>query len=346
MKKLITLSIILLTCLSAQAKIYRLNNNPGTAAQFTNAQTAIDSCHTGDTLYAEGTTISYGAVTISNKINIIGPGYFLAQNPNTQVNPSSALFGEVTCAAGSNGSYLTGLQIGYLLIATGVNNIVIKRNYITTGTTAAPSLYLQGNNANILIVQNYITGIQPSCWAPLYLAPGCSNITIANNYVAGTGAGCNVIDVEPGASSVITNNVIWGTQNSYITINNTTFNDNIWNTTSGGGTFSNSANNSQNNNFSNCGQLDTTGGNARHNHINIPTANIFFLTGSYDAQFKLKAGSPAIGAGITGEDCGIFGGSDPYVLSGMPTVPAIYFFAAPTSGSGTLPVQVKIMSHK
>ena len=49
---------------------------------------------------------------------------------------------------------------------------------------------------------------------------------------------------------------------------------------------------------------------------------VFKYTGSTDGRYKLKAGSPAIGYGVGGVDCGIYGGPEPYVLSGMPTVPA------------------------
>ena len=344
MKKLAILSIISFMCLTAQAKVYRLNNNPGTAAQFTVAQTAIDSCHAGDTLYAEGTTISYGNVTISNKINIIGPGYFLAQNPNTQVNLNSALFGTITFNAGSNGSYITGIQAGYINLATGVNNIILKRNLINGTSNYTNQLLLNGNNANILILQNYIVSNQASNYGPVSLGSGCSNVTIANNFVQGTsGSGYELIHVDPAASAIITNNVIVGTAtNQYLTLNNTTFNNNILNVNGS----INGSNNSENNNFSMNANLDTTAGNAHHNHINISPSTLFVGTGSADGQYKLKAGSSAIGAGLTGEDCGMFGGADPYVLSGMPTVPAVFFFAAPTSGYGTLPVQVKIMSHK
>jgi len=268
----------------------------------------------------------------------------LAQNPNTQVNPSSALFTAISCSAGSNGTYITGIQVGYLNLATGVNNIVLKRNLINGTGSATSQLYLLGNNANVLIIQNYIVGNQNGNYAPIWLVAGCSNVTIANNFIQGTSSsGYVLLEVDAGASAVVTNNVLWGTAaNQYITLNNSTFNNNILNVNGP----INGVNNSENNNFSMNANLDTTGGNAHHNHINIPEATIFVNTGSYDGSLKLKAGSPAIGAGYSGEDCGMFGGSDPYVLSGMPTVPAIYSFSAPTSGSGTLPVQVKIMSHK
>jgi hypothetical protein len=31
--------------------------------------------------------------------------------------------------------------------------------------------------------------------------------------------------------------------------------------------------------------------------------------------------SPGLGAGFGGTDCGIFGGAEPYVLSGIPPIP-------------------------
>jgi hypothetical protein len=342
MKKLVLLLSLIIIGLSAQAKVYRLNNNPGTGAQFSSAQTAHDSCHAGDTIYVEGTTISYGTLNITKKINLIGPGYFLAQNPQTQVSSGTAYFAQINCNTGSAGSYLTGLDIVYLIIYD--NNIIIKRNYIRGSNNNAPSFYLFGNNANILIIQNYISGPQSSAYAPLYLKPGCSNITISNNYCEGTGAGYPVVYVDPASSAAITNNIFKGTTNANVTINNSTFNNNF--ILINGGSVQGSGN-SMHNNFSTSAAFDTTtGGNPNHNHISINPANYFLGFGSNDGQWKLKAGSPAIGAGYNGEDCGIFGGFDPYILSGIPTIPSIYFFAAPSSGSGTLPVHVKIKSNK
>ena len=62
-------------------------------------------------------------------------------------------------------------------------------------------------------------------------------------------------------------------------------------------------------------------GNGNLNSVDI--ADVFELTGSPDGQFKLKAGSPAIGAGADGYDIGMFSGPMPYILSGLPPVPII-----------------------
>lgn len=342
MKKLITVCIFSLVYLSVQANIYRVNNNPGTAAQYTVAQAAHDACNAGDTLYIEGSTISYGTLNISKKINLIGPGYFLPQNPQTQVNPSSAPFTNINCNVGSLGSYITGLDVGYIQIYD--NNIVLKRNYFHSASVTIPAVSIQSNKSGILITQNYIT----TSWSysgqyAIGISAGCSNITVTNNYLGGLYINGTVIYMDPAAAALIVNNTIVGGANNSLTLNNCTFNNNIVNFSAGS---ISGANNSQNNNLSVNAMLDTTGGNSHHNQINVPMTSVFIGTGSTDGQYKLKAGSPAIAAGLSGENCGMFGGSDPYVLSGMPTVPSIYFFGAPTSGYGTLPVQVKITSHK
>jgi len=47
-------------------------------------------------------------------------------------------------------------------------------------------------------------------------------------------------------------------------------------------------------------------------------------TNSADSLLRLAPNSPAFGAGYDGVDIGMFGGSDPYILSGIPPFPWIY----------------------
>jgi len=80
------------------------------------------------------------------------------------------------------------------------------------------------------------------------------------------------------------------------------------------------------------------------NQRNVVMDNVF-VGGDYDARWKLREGSPAKGAGANGEDCGIFGGSSPYVLSGVPPLPTIYYFDVPVSvpsTPNTLPIEIKV----
>jgi len=50
---------------------------------------------------------------------------------------------------------------------------------------------------------------------------------------------------------------------------------------------------------------------------------------------------------MNGVDCGMFGGNQPYVLSGMPSIPAVYNIVMPTTvvGNNNLPVTVSAKAH-
>ncbi|MEZ5083070.1 MAG: hypothetical protein R2750_06440 [Bacteroidales bacterium] len=88
-------------------------------------------------------------------------------------------------------------------------------------------------------------------------------------------------------------------------------------------------------------------GNQNGSQENVLTTDLYVgATGnSTDGQWQLKVGSPAIGTGEDGADIGIFGGESPYVLSGLPAIPAIYDLNAQSLPTNTLDVTVKAKSH-
>ncbi len=95
------------------------------------------------------------------------------------------------------------------------------------------------------------------------------------------------------------------------------------------GLFSHYSTSTYNNNISNSDQFGTE----NSNHENIDMETVFVGSGSTDGQWQLTDDSPAIGAGINGEDCGMFGGNTPYKLSGIPSeIPVIYELNVPPSG--------------
>jgi hypothetical protein len=96
--------------------------------------------------------------------------------------------------------------------------------------------------------------------------------------------------------------------------------------------------------------------NTNGNQLNVNMDNVYlgFSSGtgySSDGRYKLKAGSPAIGAGVLNGgpvDCGAYGGPAPYILSGMPSIPSIYTFTAPVqvnSGTTSINITVSSISH-
>jgi hypothetical protein len=92
------------------------------------------------------------------------------------------------------------------------------------------------------------------------------------------------------------------------------------------------------------------------NQINVDLSTVFLVAPSNpnipqgistDGRWQLKPDSPAKGAGFgsTSEkpvDCGAFGGTYPYVLSGLPPIPSIYVFDHQPVGSNADPLDVRV----
>lgn len=343
MKKLICLFALVLP-LSLFAKIWIVDSNPGSASKdFTNLQEAHDGASAGDTLYLIGSGVSYitEKVTIDKRLIIIGPGYFL-NNPETQVSMLSAFMIQpsgcgdfiIDFVNGSEGSALMGVIIrGRISIST--NNILIKRNLFEDenpiGVCATPRI--TANGSNLLIVQNYFReGVNGR---GVSVANGNSNIKIINNFIH---SGNNRPISAPTSGVEISNNILHGGPEA----SNAVIQNNIF--------------------VSNSGVEAATGSVIRHNMAtfpgillpagdgnvsNVPQSSVFIGTGTIDGQWQLKDGSPAIAAGYEGVDMGMFGGDEPYVLSGIPPIPTIYQLNAPAVGEKNtgLPITIKAKSN-
>jgi hypothetical protein len=86
-----------------------------------------------------------------------------------------------------------------------------------------------------------------------------------------------------------------------------------------------------------------------NNQQNVIMDSVFVDYDLYiDKGYLLKPNSPAIGAGVNGGDCGVFGyqsGGVPYVLSGLPAIPAIYETEVESIGPNSVSVTIKAKSH-
>jgi hypothetical protein len=329
MKKLLFSMVImgsLCHFLGAQ-HLLRVNNNPGFNVDYTTVQAAIDAAIGGDTIYMEGSTTDYAGATINKQLTIVGPGYFLNENPKTQANKLEALFNsDLTFAAGSEGSTLMGCRINNdLVISTG--NITVIRNHLWTVTFDATC-------DNILLAQNYI---QYSIEA---MTGAMTNSVVANNFI-----GARFQTQATSGPLLVSNNVL--TTKSYnfpIDCYNANIQNNI--VIYEYGTIDLNSGNSINNNI-----LAEDGTDANGNQYNIDMTTVFAdfdgqLDMSTDGKWKLKAGSPALAAGGSGEDCGAFGGLAPYILSGIPNLPHVYeaTVQATTSSESGLQVTLQVKS--
>ncbi|MFZ4399434.1 MAG: hypothetical protein ACOYO1_05320 [Bacteroidales bacterium] len=329
MKKIFFLTIITAFTLNVNAKVWRLNNNYGISADFSIWDTAYANANAYDTIYVEGSVIGYGNMSLNKPLSIIGPGYFLNQNPQTQKSINSSNFGTISFNVGSSGSIISGLEFSEADIWCG--NISITKNRIT-------NIYFYGSSySNIKISQNSIANSIQS-----QDPTGIKNNIIIDNNIFHDGTGINLTN---NYSGLINNNVIISGYSYYTGYYNAinTYDFVISNNIIHNGSISNVGITNVFNNICNGTQLPAGNGN----QLYVGMSNVFQGSGSSDGQWQLKAGSPAIGAGTNGTDCGAFGGDDPYILSGLPSIPAVYQIT--TSGVGSvsngLNVNVKAKTH-
>jgi hypothetical protein len=327
--KLLLLPLLLCSFLTQAQNILRVNNGTDVNAPYPTISAAMTAAGTNDIIMVEGSIVTYENLTINKKVTIVGPGYFLNENLNFQGSLLPASIVTVTLAAGADGTSIYGMNIvGSIGMAQGltINNITISNSRVNT-------IALFGTGNNFFISGCYINGVFNFSPASTYTAT-----TITNNYVGGSGS-----TTATSATSLVTftHNIINGSVGS---LQNCDVRNNIFNTTFSG-TFTGAI--FKNNVFTNSqATLSTAGITADNTNIFSALASNLFvgLTGNTtDTQWKLKTGSPAIGAGIDGVDCGMYGGNTPYRPSGIQLgQPTINSFTSPTSvqQNGTLNVKV------
>jgi len=329
--KLIVTFFLTTTLSMLLGTVHIVNNLPNTDPDFTNLSSAYSAAQPGDTLYVCGSVTNYGSLTLAKPLTIIGPGYFLASNPYTQVNTRTAALTLITFNAGSSGSLITGLQAQRAVVNT--SNITIVRNYFYYTDSSSYMISFASGLSNIAIMQNYFYLNYDLTSLYGIITSGSNNILyIANNLFRSDES--RNITISSTSYATMENNVFYG---GTVSIYNTLFQNNIMRS----GTFDSNSGNTILNNISAGSQF----GDLNGNQSNVSMSAVFTLSGSTDGNYILAPGSPAIGAGVNGVDCGIFGGISPYVLSGMPEgIPSIYEFSAPSSGF-TFPVHLKAHAH-
>ncbi len=350
------LKVILLACTIVvffstitSAKIWQVNNNPGVTADFTSPQAAINDINVsdGDTLYVAGSSISYGSLTLNKKLIIIGPGYFLDENPDTQAVTEAAKTGFIHFESGSAGSVIAGLTIYVtgpitaVQIQDDLDDIMITRTMIQSDGSF--SILIGESATNILITQNYIVNSASPGGSSTVGVSDEAEVTITNNYIERTEIGFAAIDTVSGSGApadlVVRNNVTKGD----LILKNTDFRNNI--IRQGSITIDPALTNSIEFNLGPVTTVFPVGvGN-----INILDPDAEFIgPGSTDGQWQLLPGSIAVNAGDPGaqfndlngtrNDMGMFGGGTPYILSGIPAIPTIYSYTASPRTATALPI--------
>lgn len=323
----------LFACFSSQAnaqpRVLTVDNKPGAVAMFSSLEVAYAQANDGDTIVMAGSPNSYSLPSTSpmvyKRINYVGSGYLLAENGIPGVIKDSTKLNTVrvtsSSTSSSSGSTFLGLDMS-LDSTTPYNNIQ------TSATVDRCRLTVTGKGCRISINRS-VMSIVPT------FDEFCSGSSIRNSIVApGSGNGSNPVAL--GCSNMTISNCILGylvAHQPSVSISNSmivtsqysgkpafvaAFKGSITNSLAVG--FSTSIADRQH-------FLPDGGGNLN----GFISSDVFRTTGSEDAKWQLKEGSPAIGAGYAGVDAGAFGGG--YILSGVPSRPRITRMVVPASAT-------------
>ena len=329
--------------LNANAATWIVSNVPGFPANFSSLQACVDAAANGDIIIVQGSGASYGDVEVTKMLTILGPGYFLNQNPQTQAVLASAKLNSIYFKDGSSGSILEGMEIigstpgAYPVSApcfsSGSNSYSIKIDSATVTCIAdywADWIQISNSTGSIIrgcygnSIFDYLNISDLHVENTIFVQPYFNNASVTNclfYYGLDGIGGSTCVD-----NCVFKNNVI-SQNNNFFSIGTSSFSNNIF-------------------------TFDPLGANAGNNLVNISPSTLFVgypVQGgnSLDGKFRLKSGSPAIGNGEGGTDIGPFGGNSPYQLSGISLHPNIWFVNMPSVGTsgGGLQVQIKVNAN-
>ena len=347
MKKTITILSLAFTALVANATVKTVSNNPNSPGQYTDLQVAITAAANNDTLYVHGSPNTYGNVSITKPLTIIGAGAL----PNKDYYYSTILVG-ITLSYNSlytssgSGSKIIGCSVSGIGLSAGdntsahpgISNVTITRNKV--GSISFNENANGGQSAlahnNISIYNNVIGSL---------VGPGggyygsIKNSIIRNNLIYNCG---NLGSINIG-TILIANNIFFGS----ISPVNATISNNIFYTL-GTSAFAGGSCSLSNNCFYSPTYTyvlsDIVGGsnNGNNNIMNQDPLFVYYdaLAASvYDytlsnpaagpfANFNLLSGSPCLLTGSDGLNLGVYGGLSPFI-EGYPADSRFRYFPMP-----------------
>lgn len=334
---LVALAAIVLSSQNVNAKIRRVGyfGNPVSGTDYSDLQSAIDESQRNDTLL-----IFPGnwQAAINRKYVILGAGYGITgagSNSGLQ-NITGAMSTRFYLNEGSDSTLFQGLDNLGIAVSnpnnTPINAVKINRcvlNGYNFDANKGLSNYYRGALNNWQITQ---------CW-DVYITnsySNFSNLLVSNSYLSKVALLNSVAN-----TGLLSNNIF--DPNAQLDLGNGGFQ--LQNNIFTGSNCSNNSNSIYNNCICNTDYFSLPAGNGNQSLSNTQFNNLFVgypTQGSYsfDSRWALKAGSLAIGTGAGGVDCGMFGTTAPYKLSGIPPIPAFYKLTAPSNTTSTNPYTI------
>lgn len=343
LQRVVLVAVAMATAQVAVAESWRINNDTSKGAHFVdiNAAMASEDVKDGDVLYLDPGCVLTTAQTISKAVTMIGTGWDFSDRPYGYAQISST----VTIRAAAK---ITGIYISSGGVTVEANNVTIERCHIKGKVSVSNSVNYFSLLSSFLNDAYVIGGGSLSSTYTKYAI--ISNCII--NIKGSTTTSClNYLD-----NATLTNNMLIKTYTTtaagYICANikNSVVKNNIMihrgdvsriETGCSGNSFTN-----------NCVSAAETSSYASANVCmnTIDLSTIYLNNGAAGgASYQLCEGSPAIGAGEGGIDCGPYakGSLYPFVTHGMPKhIP--YFTEAvvpaqPTDGK--VKVSLKIVNQ-
>ena len=312
-----------LICQSMQAKILRVgyfaNQIPN--QDYPDLVTANNAAAPGDTLLVYPGNYNGTYATLNKKLIVIGYGYYVSgnsANANLQAI-TGALSVSINLSAGSDSTIIEGIDNLAITTATNVTLKGVLITYCNAGLSYDHNTRLVDWKITRSVFNFYTT--------PFQGYDTFQNLLLENDIITA----CDLVyTTSSGCTGVFNNNIFTSTPN----FNNGGYSlyNNIFLTTTAP---KNTANCVFDYNIASNNIIPNTDPYT-HNQSNVAISSVFVgypTQGAYsnDGRYKLAPGSPAIGAGEGGIDCGIFGNLNPYRLSGIPPIPSFYKITAPSN---------------
>lgn len=289
--ELVLLSAFINVKANINASRFYVDNDATHTADFRDIYQAVSATKEGDTIYVAGSEISYNEAAVFSPRIIIGPGYFIEENANTQFNKESAKTPFLNITKDASGTYVYGMEV----------EAVYLNNQSSRLPDTLKNVHLEGNkidvismgdkNQNIAITRNFINLLQINSTTLLGVNRTYDDIFVSNNIIDTV----TTLFAEISAAENGLNNFNFDFNTiKYVSdsINDVAFNNNII-------------------------DVNLSGNSSGSGNITFGEANFTNASGSltFDNDFIPQNNTLNKGA---------FGGDSPYILSGLPPLPHVY----------------------
>lgn len=304
MKKTTLLLFAFFGIISSNAQnVITVDNSPGSAAQFDDLQSAISQAQNGDIIYVHPSEINYGAIDVNKPLVLIGFSH--------SSSSKETMIDDIFLRNNASNTTIQGIHVTDFISTDGntttIENIVVENCLIDDG------IFFEDAGMNNLILRgNIVNRIGSRTNSSAF--NNYSNALITNNIIT------EAVHVKSFQSTTVKNNIFLGS-NSFIpvfNVNDESGNLDVQNCIFYYNTSSSPDPNDPGVLFSNCLTFNLSSGQvaALQGTSNLDNIDPLFEEDNDNTTFEpllddyqLLENSLAKGAGVNGEDLGLFDGS-------------------------------------